>query len=143
MDIMTKEQRRRTMQRIKSTNTSIEIILRKALWNKGVRYRKNSSKILGKPDISIKRIKLAIFCDSEFWHGKNWENKKQRLETNKAYWISKIEKNITRDLSVNNELEKQGWTVLRFWETEIKKETDKCINTIINTIEKLTIKKER
>lgn len=141
MDIMTKEQRRRTMQHIKSTNTSIEIILRKALWKKGIRYRKNSSKILGKPDISIKKIKLAIFCDSEFWHGKNWENKKQRIETNKTYWVAKIEKNIIRDISVTKKLESLGWTVLRFWETEIKKETDKCINTILKTIEKLTARK--
>lgn len=138
MDIMTKEQRRRTMQHIKSTNTNIEIILRNALWKKGIRYRKNSPKILGKPDISIKKIKLAIFCDSEFWHGKNWEDKKQRIETNKTYWVAKIEKNIARDKSVTKELECLGWTVLRFWETEIKKETNKCIGVVLKTIEKLT-----
>lgn len=134
MDIMTKEQRRRTMQHIKSTDTSIEVILRKALWNKGIRYRKNSSNIFGRPDISIKKIKLAIFCDSEFWHGKNWQEKKQRIGTNRAYWIAKIEKNIARDLYVNKMLYEQGWIVLRFWETEIKKETDRCVNVIMKTI---------
>ena len=91
-DVLTKEQRHKNMKNIHGKDTKIEVILRKALWNKGVRYRKNPSKILGKPDICIKKYKLAIFCDREFWHGKTWLEGNCHFETNGEYWKNKIER---------------------------------------------------
>lgn len=93
-DVMTPEQRSRTMSHIKGKDTSIEVILRKALWHKGIRYRKNYKKLPGTPDIAITKYRIAIFCDSEFFHGYNWEVKKQKLGHNREYWIKKIERNM-------------------------------------------------
>ena len=134
MDNLTREQRRKNMQAIRSKATSIEIILGKKLWASGFRYRKNDKKVLGKPDFTFKRYKLAVFCDSEFWHGKNWEATKIKIKSNQEYWYSKIERNIQRDLHVNEELEKQGWTVIRFWAKEIENDTEKCVLKIITLI---------
>ena len=120
------------MQHIRSNNTKIEEILRKALWNKGYRYRKNFKDLPGKPDIVITKYKIAIFCDGEFFHGKDWEVLKQRLENsnNSEYWINKISKNMHNDDQVNKELMFMGWTVIRFWGNDIKKNTDECIKVI-------------
>ena len=120
------------MQHIRSNNTKIEEILRKALWNKGYRYRKNFKDLPGKPDIVITKYKIAIFCDGEFFHGKGWEVLKQRLEKSKnsEYWINKISKNMHHDDQVNKELMFMGWTVIRFWGNDIKKNTDECIKVI-------------
>ena len=119
MDNLTLEQRRKNMQHIRSNNTKIEEILRKALWNKGYRYRKNFKDLPGKPDIVITKYKIAIFCDGEFFHGKDWEVLKQRLENsnNSEYWINKISKNMHHDDQVNKELMFMGWTVIRFCAT--------------------------
>ena len=132
MDNLTLEQRRKNMQHIRSNNTKIEEILRKALWNKGYRYRKNFEDLPGKPDIVITKYKIAIFCDGEFFHGKDWEVLKQRLENsnNSEYWINKISKNMHHDDQVNKELMFMGWTVIRFWGNDIKKNTDECIKVI-------------
>ena len=127
MDVLTKEQRRRNMQAIRSSGTKIEVLFGSALWKKGYRYRKNDKTILGKPDFSIKKYRIAIFCDSEFWHGKNWTIQQKRIGTNKEFWINKIQKNIKRDKFVNRELKNQGWVVIRFWEKEIKRQMEKCI----------------
>ena len=82
-DVHSKETRSYNMSRIRSNNTKIEIVLSKALWAKGYRYRRNDKNVIGKPDFVFKKIKLAIFCDSEFWHGKDWIcNKKELLPTN-------------------------------------------------------------
>jgi len=140
MDVLTKEQRRRNMQAIRSENTKIEILLGKAIWKAGHRYRKNDKLVLGKPDFTFKRYKLAVFCDSEFWHGKNWKNQQKRIGTNKKFWITKIQNNINRDKRVNRELKKQGWIVLRFWETDIKKNISKCsqkIETKISSVKQV------
>ena len=120
------------MQHIRSNNTKIEEILRKALWNKGYRYRKNFKDLPGKPDIVITKYKIAIFCDGEFFHGKDWEVLKQRLENsnNSEYWINKISKNMHHDDQVNKELMFMGWTVIRFWGNDIKKNTDECSKVI-------------
>ena len=120
------------MQHIRSNNTKIEEILRKALLNKGYRYRKNFKDLPGKPDIVITKYKIAIFCDGEFFHGKDWEVLKQRLENsnNSEYWINKISKNMHHDDQVNKELMFMGWTVIRFWGNDIKKNTDECIKVI-------------
>lgn len=135
MDVLTPEQRKRNMQAIKGKDTKIEILLRKKLWEKGYRYRKNYKNLRGKPDIVFKKYKIAIFCDSTFWHGYNWEDKKKRLGTNREFWIRKIETNMERDKMVNEELTSQGWIVLRFWETEIKKNLNECVQKIEETIQ--------
>ena len=122
------------MRKIKSKNTTPEILLKKALWNQGVRYRKGKEKIIGNPDIVIKKYKLAIFIDGEFWHGFKWEEKKRKIRNNRDYWIKKIEGNIARDKKYNKELMEQNWIVLRFWEHEIKKDVDKCVQKIKNAI---------
>lgn len=136
MDRLTKEQRSRNMKAVKSSNSEIENILRNSLWTKGYRYRKNFKKIFGKPDIVFLKLKIAVFCDSEFWHGKDWKNKKEKIKSNKDFWIKKIEGNIKRDREVNKILQKEGWIVLRFWGKDIKKNTKKCVFKIEKTIKK-------
>ncbi len=140
MDNHTTEQRKKNMQAIKSKDSKIELILRKALWAKGYRYRKNYKKLEGKPDIVFIGKKLVIFCDSEFWHGKDYHTCVDRISTNESYWKKKIKRNIERDIEVNNILQEQGWRVIRFWETQIIKETDSCIKLIEQAINKEVIK---
>ena len=130
MDKHTPEQRRKNMQAIKNKDSQIELLLRKELWKRGLRYQKNRTDIFGKPDIVFKGKKIAIFCDSEFWHGYNWEERKKDFKSHQEFWIPKIERNMERDIEVTNKLESEGWTVLRFWGNEIKKETEKCANII-------------
>lgn len=136
MDNLTREQRRKNMQHIKGKDTKIEITFRKALWHKGYRYRKNYKDLPGKPDIVLTKEKIAIFCDGEFFHGKDWEILKPRLEksNNGEYWQKKIERNIQRDDEVNKELLFLGWTVIRFWGKDVLKKTDECIRVIEETI---------
>ncbi len=124
------------MQRIKAKDTSIEVKLRKALWNKGYRYRKNYGGLPGKPDIALTKYKMAIFCDSEFFHGKDWEVLKPRLEksNNSQYWISKISRNRERDDEINKRLLFEGWTVIRFWGKDIQKNVDECVRVVEETI---------
>ena len=130
MDNHTPEQRRKNMQAIRCKDTSIEVMLRRELWSRGIRYRKNCRDVPGKPDIVFKGKKVAVFCDSEFWHGYDWENQKDRIGTRREYWIPKIERNIQRDIEVTETLEHDGWIVIRFWGKEIKKNTAKCADTI-------------
>ena len=135
-DNLTPDQRRRNMQNIKSSDTTIELLLRKALWEKGYRYRKNYKKLPGKPDIALIKYRIAIFCDGEFFHGKDWEVLRPRLEKsrNSEYWIKKIERNQERDDEIDKKLLFMGWTVIRFWGNDIKKNTDECIRVIEETI---------
>lgn len=135
-DDMTKEQRHKNMQHIKSSNTKIEVLLRTALWKRGYRYRKNYKSLPGKPDIVLTKYKIAIFCDGEFFHGKDWEVLKPKLENsnNSEYWISKISRNRERDDEVNKKLLFMGWTVIRFWGNDIKKHTDECVKVIEEAI---------
>ncbi len=106
------------------------------LWERGMRYRKNYDKIPGKPDIALTKYKIAIFCDSEFFHGKDWEVLKPRLEksNNSDYWIHKISRNMERDDEVNKQLLFMGWTVIRFWGKDILKRTDECVKVIEEAI---------
>ena len=134
MDVLTPEQRHKCMSHIRSKNTSIEVQLCKALWREGIRYRKSYDKLPGKPDIAITKHKIAIFCDGELWHGKDWENKRKQIKTNSDYWIQKIERNILRDIENEKKLEKMGWTIIRFWGKEIKKNLMDCVNEIKETI---------
>lgn len=135
-DVLTPEQRRKNMQHIRGKDTTIEVILRKALWARGYRYRKNYKRIPGSPDIVLTKYKIAIFCDGEFFHSKDWEVLKPRLEksNNSEFWIKKISRNLERDDEINKKLLSMGWTVIRFWGNEIKKNTDECIRVIEETI---------
>lgn len=134
VDNHTPEQRRKNMQAIHSKDTEIEVILRKELWKRGLRYRKNCKDLPGKPDIAFKGKKVAIFCDSEFWHGYDWENQKERIGTKREYWIPKIERNMERDRKVEAQLEQMGYTVLRFWRKKIIKNTEECADSIEKTL---------
>lgn len=136
MNTLTPEQRHKNMSAIHSKDTSIEIILRKALWHRGYRYRKNYTLLPGKPDIVMTKYRIAIFCDSEFFHGKDWDKLKFRLENgkNSSYWIKKISRNMQRDKETEQALRYQEWTVLRFWGKDILKNTDACIREIEETI---------
>jgi DNA mismatch endonuclease Vsr len=130
MDRLTKEQRRKNMQAVKSSGSLIETLLRKALWKRGYRYRKNDRNLIGKPDIVLTKYKIAIFCDSEFWHGYNWDNKKKEIHSNREFWIKKIESNIARDIVVAKALSAAGWYVVRFWGNDIKKDVNACATYI-------------
>ncbi|MBO6148622.1 MAG: very short patch repair endonuclease [Lachnospiraceae bacterium] len=130
------EARHRNMSRIRSKDTGIELALRKALWKKGYRYRKNYKALPGTPDIALTKYKIAIFCDGEFFHGKNWNCMKKRLQggNNAEYWIKKIERNMERDLEKEHSLLYEGWTVIRFWGKDIEKNLEGCIKVIEEAI---------
>ena len=131
MDVMTMEQRHRNMQKIHSKNTKPELLLRRALWAKGIRYRKNYKDIPGTPDIVLTRQKIAIFVDGDFWHARgHQENPGEQVATNKKFWQKKLARNVERDKEVNDELTEAGWLVLRFWESDIKKDLTSCIKQI-------------
>jgi DNA mismatch endonuclease (patch repair protein) len=140
-DVLTKAQRKKNMQHIKAKDTVIELLLRKALWKKGIRYRKNYADLPGKPDIALTKYKIAIFCDGEFFHGKDWDELKEKLDKsdNGKFWINKIERNMKRDNEVNKALLFLGWTVLRFWGTDIKKQTDECVRVVEESIVEIMI----
>ncbi|MFA5385123.1 MAG: very short patch repair endonuclease [Eubacteriales bacterium] len=124
------EQRSFNMSRIQSKDTKPEIILRKTLWHAGIRYRKNFNTLPGKPDIVITKHKIAIFCDGEFWHGKDWDIKKPKIQANRAYWIEKIERNMARDKEIDKQMQCEGWIVLRFWSKDIQKNLGLCVDEI-------------
>jgi len=126
----TKEQISFNMQQVKNKDSKIEVLLRKELWSRGIRYRKNVNRIYGKPDIVFIGKKIAVFCDSEFWHGYNWEERKKDFKSHQEFWIPKIERNMERDVEVTTRLESEGWTVIRFWGNEIKKNTAHCADII-------------
>lgn len=134
MDKLSKEQRRKNMQAVKSKGSKIEVMLAKELWKRGYRYRKNNKKVFGTPDLTFKKHKIAVFVDSEFWHGKNWEIRKYDHKTNKEFWYSKIQRNIKRDVQVNDFLSKNGWTVIRFWGKEIERNLLSCVQKIEDKI---------
>ena len=134
MDRLTPEQRRRNMQAVKAKGSKIEQKLSKALWARGFRYRKNDKTVFGKPDLTFKKYKIAIFVDSEFWHGKDWEKKKTDHKSNVDFWHKKIERNIARDKEVNVQLTSDGWKVLRFWGKEINKNIENCLAKIEETL---------
>ena len=135
MDNRTPEQRKKNMQSVKNKDSQIEVMLRKALWKQGIRYRKNVKTVYGCPDIVFMKKRVAVFCDSEFWHGFDWTNKKNELKSHQDFWIPKIERNIQRDKDVTETLTKDGWIVLRFWGKEIKKDLESCVARIVQVIE--------
>ena len=126
----TPEQISYNMKQVKSKGSEIEVLLQKELWRRGLRYRKNVKSIEGKPDIAFIGKKIAVFCDSEFWHGYDWENRKNDFKSNTEFWISKIERNMQRDKEVTQKLQSEGWIVLRFWGKEIKKNLAECADLV-------------
>lgn len=134
MDRHTPEQRSKNMSAVKSSGTSFEVALGKALWREGLRYRKNNKVVFGKPDFTFTKYKVAVFVDSEFFHGKDFETKK-KPETNAEFWEKKISRNIERDKEVNEYLISQGWTVLRFWSNDVKKNLSECVSKVKSVIE--------
>ena len=130
----TKEQISYNMSRVKNKDSEIELRLRAELWIRGLRYRKNVSDIIGKPDIVFKGKKVAVFCDSEFFHGYDWNNRKNEIKSNREFWIRKIERNMARDQEVNESLEAEGWVVLRFWGRDIKSNCSECADLIMKTL---------
>lgn len=108
------------------------------MWRNRIRYRKHVVSICGKPDYVIKKYKLAIFVDSEFWHGKNWKVEKYRIKSNRAFWWKKIESNIRRDKIVNKTLKNQGYHILRFWGSQVDKNLEVCIFKILDKIESIS-----
>ena len=136
MDRHTPEQRSKNMAAVKSTGTSFEVLLGKALWKAGFRYRKNNKTVFGKPDFTFKKYKIAIFIDSEFFHGKDWEVQQHTVKSNRDFWLKKIFRNIERDKEVNAYLQSQGWTVIRFWSRDVKKNLDTCVAVIQEAIDK-------
>ena len=126
----TQEQISYNMRQVKNKDSAIEIALRKELWNRGLRYRKNVKSVYGKPDIAFIGKKIAVFCDSEFWHGYDWETKKYEIKSRQEFWIPKIERTIERDKEVTQTLEKEGWIVIRFWGKEIKKNCIACADKV-------------
>ena len=127
--------RSRQMSKIRSKNTKPEIIFRKALWNAGYRYRINYKKFIGNPDIVLNRYKTIIFIDGDFWHGYNWKEKRDKIKSNRKFWIPKIERNMQRDREVNFLLKETGYKVFRFWEWEIKKDLTSCLSIVLNHLD--------
>ena len=133
MKLATTPQKSKNMKSVKSHDTKIEVTLRKALWHKGIRYRKNYRIYSCRPDIVITKHKIAVFCDGDFWHGKEDPD---IVKTHKKFWTEKIKRNIERDLENTIELRDNGWTVLRFWESEIEANLPGCVNIVLNTLHK-------
>jgi DNA mismatch endonuclease (patch repair protein) len=116
----------------KKTDTKPELILRRALWAAGLRYRKNPPALPGKPDVVFLGAKLAVFCDGDFWHGRNWEARQEKLSRghNAEYWLAKIGRNMTRDAEVTAALREAGWSVLRVWESDVKRDVDAVVAAV-------------
>ena len=126
----TKEQISKNMKRNKSKDTQPELLLRKELWHRGLRYRKNYNKLFGKPDIVFLGARIAVFIDGKMWHGYDWEQQKNDFKSHREYWIPKIEQNRARDFEVTQELIELEWLVLRFWDFEIKQDLQGCADKI-------------
>ncbi|MGF1559074.1 MAG: very short patch repair endonuclease [Flavobacteriaceae bacterium] len=131
----TTPERSKIMGKIRGKNTKPELAFRKALYAQGYRYRVDYKKLIGKPDIVLKKYKTVIFIDGEYWHAHNWEERKPKIKTNREFWIAKFERNQQRDSEVNSELSQLGYKVFRFWETEVKKELDRCLNEVIHYLQ--------
>jgi len=126
MDVHNPQQRSKNMRAIKASGTKPELLMAKALWSKGYRYRKNNKSVFGKPDFTFKKLKIAIFVDSEFFHGKDFDIKKKPT-TNPEFWAKKILRNIERDKEVNKKLTAEGWKIMRFWSREVNKDLEEII----------------
>ncbi|WP_113923818.1 very short patch repair endonuclease [Cognataquiflexum aquatile] len=130
----TTKQRSYNMSQIKGKDTKPEKLLKKALWHTGLRYRSNKINLPGKPDISFIKYRLVIFIDGSFWHGHDWENRKESIKSNRDFWIPKIERNMQRDAEINDFYRSGGWTVLRFWDFEVEKELGACVKRVVDVL---------
>ena len=135
------------MQHIRAKDTKAELLLRKALWHRGIRYRKNYKELPGKPDVAITKYRIAVFVDGDFWHARgHQEAPGEQIRTNQAFWSKKLKRNVERDKEINDILLEMDWLVLRFWETDVKKDVDTCIEEIMSflvpTREKEAVTKE-
>lgn len=135
----TTKKRSKIMSKIRGKDTIPEVRFRKMLWHKGYRYRKNYKKLIGKPDIALNKYKTVVFIDGEFWHGFNWEKRKNDIKSNRGFWIPKIERNMQRDREVNAVLKEQGYTVFRFWQKEIKKDLENCVMQVVEHLESIDL----
>lgn len=123
------------MSRVRAKGSEIEKIMGSALWSRGLLgYRKNQKGVLGTPDFCWKRQKIAVFCDSSFWHGFNWSEEKKKIKVRKDFWYKKIEDNIRRDKVITLRLRRDGWKVFRFWDFEIKKDVSACVDKITRVL---------
>lgn len=136
LGFITTPERSDLMKKIRSTGTRTEIIFRKVFWVNGLRYRVNYKKLPGSPDIVFMKYRLCVFVDGEFWHGYNWDEKKKKIKTNRGFWIPKIERNMARDLENNKALTEMGFTIIRFWEHQIKKDLSGCVSKVLELIKK-------
>ena len=132
---------RKRMGKVKLKGSKAECTFAKALWHKGYRYRRNDKRLPGSPDIAILKHRIAIFVDGEFWHGKDWASRKERLVRNREYWIEKIEENIARDQRNDQALLQLGWTPIHFWEKEVLKKLPTCVAVIDDLIIDLMVDK--
>lgn len=126
----TKEQISRNMRHNKNKDTKPELLLRKELWRRGLRYRKNDKSVIGTPDIVFIGAQIAVFVDGKMWHGYDWENQKNDFKSHRDFWIPKIERNIERDFTITQELLELDWAVIRFWDFEVKKDVKACADKI-------------
>ncbi len=125
------------MAAVRSRDSRIEFALRSALWRRGLRYRLNDRSVLGRPDIVFGPAKVAVFVDSEFWHGYRWGCAGQRaflFKQHRRFWTQKIEANIRRDKYVTKKLRQMGWVVLRFWGHEVRRDSDACAERVIAAV---------
>jgi DNA mismatch endonuclease (patch repair protein) len=129
----TTKQRSKTMSKIRGKDSLPEMLLRRALWKQNIRFRIHRRDLPGRPDLVIDKYKLALFVDGDFWHGYQWQNRKPKSNT--GFWIPKIERNMQRDRFVNEQLTEMGYTVMRFWEHQVKENLQACINQVLLYIE--------
>lgn len=129
----TTKQRSKTMSKIRGKNSVPEMLLRKALWLKNIRFRIHRKDLPGRPDLTIEKYKLAVFVDGDFWHGFDWTERKPK--SNQGFWIPKIERNMQRDQQVNQQLHEMGYTVMRFWEHEVRRNLHACVNQVMLYLE--------
>lgn len=123
------------MSHVKTKRNSAEVMIAKSLWHRGYRYRLNYKALPGSPDIALTKYRIAIFIDGKFWHGKDFEQRKNKLKNNKDYWIEKIQENIDRDLRNDKLLRQMDWYPIHFWSNDVIKYCNQCIDEIIYTIE--------
>lgn len=138
----TPEVTHKIMSAIRGHDTAPELILRKAVWKTGLRYRVNDRRVYGRPDITFSRAKLAVFCDGDYWHGHNWalrgyKDLNDELSHYKPFWAEKIRRNVERDRDVDKKLTSEGWYVLRFWENDIRNDAQNCAQKILTVHHKL------
>lgn len=130
----TTPQTARRMSRVKLKGGNAERLLGRTLWRSGIRYRRNLRGLPGSPDLALTKHQIAVFVDGEFWHGKDWAQRRERLQRNRDYWIEKIEENMARDRRDEARLRAMGWTVLRFWEKEVLKDVEGCASEVVQAI---------